>query len=109
MARTNNIEKLKSIGLSEESFSAGEATKIFKAAMQKSPKKQNAVSIVNNLKFSDFEYFLKIFFENYEFSNGEVFKLKEMFESSFENIKKMERERVKSEIKKLERQLKKLQ
>ena len=109
MARTNNIEKLKSIGLSEGSFSAGEATKIFKAAMQKLPKKQNAVSIVNNLKFSDFEYFLKIFLENYEFSDGEVFALKEFFETGFARIKKEEKKRLKKKIEALEKQMAKLE
>lgn len=109
MARTNNIEKLKTIGLSEESFSAGEATKIFKTALKKQPKQQNASSIVRNLEFSDFEYLTKIFFENYEFEDGEVFKIKDFFESGFETVKKRERKRLERNIKKLERQIKKLQ
>ncbi len=108
MARTNNIEKLKDIGLSEESFSAGEATRIFNAVMQKLPKKQNAISIVNSLGLAGFKYLIKSFLKHYKFANDDVSELRVFLESELEGMKNKEAESIEKNIESLKRKLKKL-
>lgn len=108
MARTNNLEKLKEIGLDEKSFSALEATKIFKAALSKLPKKQNIGTIINALNVDEFNYLIKSYFENRVFEGDELTKVKQTFERGFEVVKQIERGRIADRIVELQSQLDKL-